>query len=622
MKFITLRKSPVPALAMTISLALAAIVVMSAHASGVTNGDGMGVAVANATTLHPGDAFTGVLPHTQTMHIVVALKLRNGAQLDSLVAAHQTLTPTQFVAQHAPTPAQAQAVATYLTQMGFTNVVIAPNQMLVSADGTADNAQAAFLTSFARVQTQDGRTAFANNSDAHIPTSLQDSVLSVIGLQNAYQAHTFAQRAQVQSSAGAASITGHNPTDFSSIYGGTGVPTAAGVSVGIISEGDLSPTLTDLNLFTTNNSLSTVTTQLIYTGASTSDTSATDEWSLDSQDIIGMSGGQVGQLVFYVMPDFTNPSLVADFNTVMTANAVKIINVSLGECETSAEQDGSMAAADQIFEAAVAQGQTFSVSTGDSGSNECTGGSGAIASWPADSPYVVAVGGTTLDASTTTWSSETVWSLGGGSPSTIEPKPSWQDALVPGTKRGLPDVAFDANPNSGAVIYVFGVPEQYGGTSLASPLFVAEWARMIAIKGTAIGFAAPQLYLLPAKVFHDITVGSNGAETATVGYDFASGRGSVILSVLSGANGIGTAPLLVVNFNETASGLVAKFTDTSTDSGGATIVSRSWTFGDGGVSSAADPSHLFSRAGTYSVTETVTDTAGYSLGKTTSVTIK
>jgi pseudomonalisin len=620
MKLITLRKSPIPALAVTISLALAAAAVMSAHASGVTNGNS--VAVTSATTLHPGDVFTGVLPHTQPMHIVVALKLRNGAQLDSLVAAHQTLTPTQFAVQHAPTPGQAQAVATYLTQMGFTNVVIAPNQMLVSADGTAGNAQAAFQTSFSRVQIHDGRAAFANNSDAHIPSSLQDSVLSVIGLQNAYQAHTFVQRAQVQSGSGTASITGHNPTDFSSIYGGTGVPTAAGVSVGIISEGDLTPTLTDLNLFTTNNNLSTVTTQLIYTGTSTSDTSATDEWSLDSQDIIGMSGGQVGQLVFYVMPDFTNPSLVADFNTVMTANAVKIINVSLGECETSAEQDGSMAAADQIFEAAVAQGQTFSVSSGDSGSNECTGGAGAIASWPADSPYVVAVGGTTLDASTTTWSSETVWSGAGGSPSTIEPKPSWQDALVPGTKRGVPDIAFDANPNSGAVIYLNGGTAQYGGTSLASPLFVAEWARMIAIKGTAIGFAAPQLYLLPAKVFHDITVGSNGAETATVGYDFASGRGSVILSVLSGANGIGTAPLLVVNFNETASGLVAKFTDTSTDSGGATIVARAWTFGDGGVSSAADPSHLFSRAGTYSVTETVSDSAGYALGKTESVTIK
>src|ERR1700735_2318812 len=183
MKITTLRNSPVPALAMTISLALAAAAVMSARASDVPAS--LGAAVASSTALHSGDVFTGVLPHTQPMHIVVALKLQNSDQLNSLVAAHQTLTPTQFSANYAPTVAQAEAVATYLRQTGFTNVVIAPNHLLVSADGTADNSQAAFQTSFARVQTHDGRVAFANNSDAHVPTSLQSSVLSVIGLQSA-----------------------------------------------------------------------------------------------------------------------------------------------------------------------------------------------------------------------------------------------------------------------------------------------------------------------------------------------------------------------------------------------------------------------------------------------------
>src|SRR3984885_13431492 len=195
MKLTTLRNSPVPALAMTISLALAAAAVMSARASDVPVS--AGAAVASSTALQPGDAFAGVLPHTQPMHIVVALKLQNGDQLNSLVAAHQTVTPTQFSANYAPTTAQAQAGATYLRQTGFTNVVISPNHLLVSADGTADSSTAAFQTSFARVLTHDGRVAFANNSDAHMPTSLQGSVLSVVGLQTAYQAQTFAQRAQL-----------------------------------------------------------------------------------------------------------------------------------------------------------------------------------------------------------------------------------------------------------------------------------------------------------------------------------------------------------------------------------------------------------------------------------------
>ena len=234
---------------------------------------------------------------------------------------------------------QAQAVAGYLMRMGFTNVVIAPNRMLVSADGTADSARAAFLTSFSRVKTQEGRIAFANNSDAHVPTALQGSVLSVIGLQDVYQAHTLIQRLQSNTTAGA-TVTGHNPTEFSSIYGGTGVATAAGVTIGIVSEGDLTQTLADLNTYTTNNGLATVTTQIVDTNGTSGDTGNTDEWDLDSQTVVGVGGGQVGKIIFYRVPSLENANIVADLNTAMTANAAKIINVSLGECETSANSDG------------------------------------------------------------------------------------------------------------------------------------------------------------------------------------------------------------------------------------------------------------------------------------------
>jgi len=571
--------------------------------------------VASTTALHPGDVFTGVLPHTQPMHIVVALKVQNRAQLDSLVAAHQTLKPAEFSANYAPTTSQAQAVATYLRQTGFTNVVIAPNRLLVSADGTADSAQAAFQTSFARVQTHDGHVAFANNSDAYIPAALQGSVLSVIGLQNVYKPHILAQRAQPYSGLQTFAVTGHNPTEFSSIYGGTGVPIAAGVTVGIITQGPLVQTISDLNTFTDNAHLPRVMTQIV--NAVGPDQGGTIEWNLDSQDVVGAAGGQVGQMIFYEMASFENPALVTAFNSAVTANAAKIINVSLGECETGAQGDGSAAAADQIFQAAVAQGQTFSISTGDSGADEC-GNGGITPSWPADSPYVVAVGGTTLDASTTTWNSEIVWALGGGSPSTFEPKSVWQGALVPGTKRGLPDIAFDGDPDSGSTIVVDGGLQQWGGTSLSSPIFVGFWARVIAVRGTGIGFAAPLLYQLPSGDFHDITVGNNGGESAKVGYDFASGRGSIISS--KAIQHLGLPSPLVVSFSASSTGLVAKFTDTSTDSAG-TIVSRSWSFGDGGTSTASSSSHIYSGAGTYNVTEIVTDSAGYVIGKAVPVTV-
>lgn len=619
MTSITISKS---CLSRALSAALLAFATSAVFAQGPVISDGLGVSIAHATSLKAEDNLIGVLPHTQPMHIVVALKLQNSDQLKSLIAAHQTLTSAQFSAQHAPTQTQAQAVATYLTRMGYKNVVISANRMLVSADGTAGTAQAAFQTSFARVQTHDGRAAFANTSDAHMPVFLQDSVLSVVGLQNVYQAHTFAQRAQATTLAGGvASITGHNPTQFSSIYGGTGVPTAAGVTVGIIGVGDMSPTIADLNTFTSHNNLPTVTTQVIYTGANSGDTSNTNEWNLDSQDIVGAGGGSVGQLIFYATPTFSDADLVADFNTAVTANVAKIINVSIGGCETDLQASGAAAAADQIFQVAVVQGQTFAISSGDSGSNECKGEAKPGASWPSDSPYVVSVGGTTLTASATTWGGETVWTGTGGSPSNFEPMPIWQKSfLVPGTTRGLPDIAFDADPNSGAIIYVYGGLQQWGGTSLAAPIFSGLWARMIAIKGIAIGFTAPQLYQLPKTVFHDVTIGNNGGETAKVGYDFATGRGSMILNSL--ATVVGNPNPLVADFSQTSSGLIAKFTDHSTDSAG-TITARAWNFGDGGGSSAAtNPSHLYTKAGTYSVSETVSDSTGYVASQITSVIIK
>jgi xanthomonalisin len=499
------------------------------------------IAIAHATAMQTGDSITGALPISKSLHVTVALKLRNEAQLDAAIAQRHTMSQQQFLADHAPTVAQAQSVADFLKQSGFTNVTIAPNRLLVSGDAPAGLVQRAFHTQMASVRTHDGRAAFANTSDIAIPASLHGSVQSVLGLQSVHVPHLFKGKPGgfkgKPGGGGGGSIIGHDPMEFSGLYGGSGLPTGSGVAVGIITNGNLSPTLSDLNQFTSQHGLAAVSTQIVNTDVTGTDTSGTAEWDLDSQDILGMAGGQIGKIVFYNIPTLLNSSMVDDFNTVVSAYAVKVINVSLGECETSAKGDGSAAAADSIFKQAVAQGQTFSVSTGDAGSNECGGSPrGTTPSWPASSPYVVAVGGTTLNATTTTWQGETVWASTGGSPSTFEPMPSWQVGVGQNaghTTRGLPDIAFDADPNSGSKIIVNGSLAQYGGTSLSSPLFVGFWARMIAAKGTTIGFAAPKLYALPSTAFHDVTSGSNGGETAAPGWDYTTGFGSIIMNKAS-----------------------------------------------------------------------------------------
>ena len=492
--------------------------------------------VAYTATLHAGDTIAGPMAFAEPMRVSVSLQLRNEAQLQAFIANpnHPNLTPAQFTALYGPSEADANAVAAWLAQHGFSGVNISSNRLLVSATAPAAVVQSAFQTSMVRVHTHDGRNAFANSADASLPSSLH-GVSGVLGLQTVHVPHPVGHVMKGKpGGGGGGSIIGHNPVQFPSIYGGASLPTAAGVTVGIISNGDLTQTLADLNTFTSQNGLASVATQIVNTDGTGTDTSGTPEWDLDSQDIVGMGGGQVGKIVFYNIPTLANSSMVDDFNTVVSANAAKVINVSLGECETSAKGDGSAAAADAIFQQADAQGQTFSVSSGDSGSNECGGSPrGTTPSWPASSPYVVAVGGTTLNATATTWQGETVWSSTGGSPSTFEPIPSWQVGVGQNaghTTRGVPDIAFDADPNSGAIIVVNGSPAQYGGTSLSSPLFVGFWARMIAAKGTGIGFAAPKLYQLPATAFHDVTSGSNGGESAAPGWDYCTGFGSIIMS--------------------------------------------------------------------------------------------
>ena len=592
------------------------------------------VALGHAPTLHRGETMVGPLSATQRLHVEVALKLRNPAQLHSFIAsAHapgllakpRTMTQQQFRANHAPTQAQANAVVAYLRQAGFTNVRIAPNRLLVSADGTADVASAAFGTPFAQVRDKHGRAAFMNTSEPRVPASIADSVLSVLGLQNVHYAHTVAHYKVNDLTPQA--ITGHNPTEFASIYGGAGAPTGAGVTVGIITQGKITQTITDLNSFTSGAGFPTVTTQTINTNGTSTDTSGVGEWNLDSQDIVGMAGGQVGKILFYNIPTLSNANLTADINKVVTDNLTKIINVSLGECETDAQGDGSAAAQDQSFAQAVAQGQTFSISTGDSGADEC-GTGGVVPSWPAASQYVIAVSGTKLDASTTTWNSEVVWndlSAGngatGGSQSTFEPKPSWQ-TLWSGAKRGVADVAFDASPSSGAKVIVNGATQQIGGTSLAAPLFAGFWTRVIAAKGTTVGFAGPAIYTLPAGDFHDVTSGNNSGSTAGAGYDLATGRGSILMAQAIGHIGGGTPTNNppVANFSVATNGLTATFTDSSTDSDGS-IASRSWNFGDSSTSTATSPSHTYAAAGTYNVSETVTDNQGATNTKTTAVTV-
>lgn len=503
---------------------------------------------------------------------------------------------------------------------------------MVTAIGRADTAAAAFHTALVSVQTHDGRDAYGTSSDVQIPASLQSIVNEVLGLQTVHTFHVLTP-AHLDASSGTASA--HAPTDFPTIYNAGSTATGSTINVGVVTEGSMTNVKSDFSKFLSQHtSLGSIPLNVVTVDGGSSDTAGDGEWDLDTQDIAGMAGG-VKAFYLYDTSSLNTKPLVDAFNKAVTDDVVRIINVSIGGCETGTETNGA-ATGDNIFEQADAQGQTFSISSGDSGADECSNG-GIVPSWPADSQYVVAVGGTELYTSGTTWTDETVWNnlsskegATGGSPSTFEPQPSWQNGVgqnAGSSYRGLPDVAFDASPESGANIIVDGSNKQYGGTSLASPLFVGVWARTLATN-SSLGFAAPLIYADAASHystdFHDVTSGNNSGENAATGWDYATGFGSInianFVANVAGSGGGGSTGTPVAIFTDTVNGLAVSFTNTSTDTGGK-ISSYSWSFGDGSTSTTVSPSHTYSAAGTYTVSLTVTDNTGATSTKSASVTV-
>jgi pseudomonalisin/xanthomonalisin len=494
----------------------------------------------------------GTLADDAPVHVAVSLKVRDKAALDRFVAdlasgrERAPLGADQSRARFSPSQARVDAVVSHLREAGFTRVQVAPNRLLVTADGSAAAARRAFNTEL-RAFTDNGRRGHANVSDAQVPARLADVVLAVHGLDTAVVArpHSSFEPADsvVPFGNGGKSpyIVPHQPGDFELVYNAASLPVATNATIAILSDGDLDPTLSDLKAFTALHGLPDASARVVQIGDPSSDTSHVGEYSMDSQVALSTAGGQVKEIVFYDMTQLSDDLLAEAFNQVVSDNSARAINASFGGCELLLRDSGAIATDDQIFEIGIAQGQAFMFSSGDSGAPACApwGIPGAYASYPAASPWVLALGGTTLYTDNrTTWKDEHTWKRAGGAPSATEPIPSWQTAsgVVSGTGRGVPDISFDSNRQSGAVIIVAGQTLRGGGTSLAAPIFTGFWARIQAMNGDKLGFPGMVLYGEgPAnpQMFHDVVHGNNKGYTAAPGWDFASGFGSLDIAAFA-----------------------------------------------------------------------------------------
>jgi len=188
-----------------------------------------------------------------------------------------------------------------------------------------------------------------------------------------------------------------------------------------------------------------------------------------------------------------------------------------------------------LFASAVSAGINIFVASGDNGSSDGIRGSLNV-DYPSSSPNVIGCGGTNLvcpnliyDASTI----ETVWTGTGGGFSKIFTLPSYQSGLnLTQNYRAVPDIAGDADPNTGVVFRIGGSSYIIGGTSIVAPAYAGFIASL-----NINFFILPYIYTYGSTSFHDVRVGNNGGYTAKVGYDNNTGLGSL--------NGSVIAPLLI-----------------------------------------------------------------------------
>jgi subtilase family serine protease len=211
---------------------------------------------------------------------------------------------------------------------------------------------------------------------------------------------------------------------------------------------------------------------------------------------------------------------------------------------------------------AAAMGVTALASTGDNGvGNVETDGVTVYpfptVNFPASSPLVGAIGGTSLFADTNgDYQSETAWSDGGGGISQQFREPLYQ-AFLPrsvqqelGGFRGIPDVSWNADPNTAILVYTsfLGASQAgyyfIGGTSEGSPSWAGVVADLDQLAGRGIGLLDPYAYALGAsgRGFHDVTVGNNSDNgvtgyNATPGWDLTTGWGSPNLAQVFGGFG-------------------------------------------------------------------------------------
>ena len=513
---------------------------------------------------------------TEDIAAVRAFASAEGLQVDSADACHRTMTISGTVRQFNALFDVTLQHCEHTPKTGSGPNATAKNAARTSTGTSAGTqADAATATGAPSGNGAAARTFRGRIGGIHLPEALQDRVVAVLGLDNRPQAEAHRYLRNAQSSAmnpllspGASSapsptpspdatatparppvkpalghpqLRAYTPLELATLYNfppGDG----AGQCIGIIELGGGYST-SDLNTYFTD--LGVGMPNVVAVGVSGAKNAPSDDPNGPDGEVmldIEIAGAlaPAATLAVYFAPN-TDAGFLSALNTAIhdTSHRPSVISLSWGGPEPRWTTQ-ALNALDDVLQGAAAIGVTVCVASGDSGSSDGVGDGADHVDFPASSPYALGCGGTRLTSSGTSTTEEQVWNdganggAGGGGVSAHFALPTWQNGLsikhgsaaeVPLSKRGVPDVAGNADPESGYQILVHGEQTVVGGTSAVAPLWAGLIARINGARTTPLGYLNPRLYSNPA-LCNDIATGNNGSYRATQGWDACTGWGS------------------------------------------------------------------------------------------------
>ena len=500
-------------------------------------------------------------------------KLPDLSALDNKLPADRTyMTRKQLADKYGSDPKSVKAIEAFARDHHLVVTRNEPTSARMGLAGTVDDINAAFGVTLLDYDHPKLGEFHARTGPVQVPPEVASAITGVFGLNN----HRVLRRAlhstrHVAPSMATKSRAWFIPSELGSVYN---FPNAKAQQqcIGLLEFGGGVDTSDVTNYFDQINQPAPSVTVVAMDGVSTdpgADPGSTQEVMLDV-DVAGALGGGAKLAVYF--STFDEKGLVDALSAVInnSTNDPSVVSISWGWDENQSFNNSgviwspaAITHCNASFLAAAQLGITTCVSTGDDGSEAQMQDGRAHVNFPASSPYVLAVGGTTLHVhkgvNGATQLTEVVWNDGpgsgtGGGVSDITPVPTWQAGKVlpsinPGhfAGRAIPDVAANADPNTGYLTMSGGKMGVVGGTSASTPLWASLIARVNASLGARVGNFNALLYSKfgPGGVLRDITEGDNdtdglleGQYAAGPGWDACTGwgcpDGAKLLGALTG----------------------------------------------------------------------------------------